>query len=62
MKAGPRHLNRFFNEESPFNIEIDKASNDKKLSAAEVLMKKLEVCGQFCFILKKFKIQAVSQP
>ncbi|MEG4483661.1 class I SAM-dependent methyltransferase [Microcoleus sp. D2_18a_B4] len=41
---------KYFTDESPLNFEIDCWGEDTKRSNRQILMRKLSVCGHFCFI------------
>lgn len=46
----PKTYSRYFTDESPLNIEIDRWGEDTKRNNRQILIRKLSVCGQFCFI------------
>jgi hypothetical protein len=48
-RGRPPEMSRWFDEESPLNLEIDNASADRKLRPALVNSRKLQFCGHFAF-------------
>jgi ubiquinone/menaquinone biosynthesis C-methylase UbiE len=49
----PKSYSVFFSSESPLNSEIDSWAKDTGRGIRQTLMRKLSVCGQFCFICAK---------
>lgn len=49
----PKTYSKYFTDESPLNIEIDRWGEDTKRNNRQILIRKLSVCGQFCFICIK---------
>ncbi|NEQ71640.1 MAG: class I SAM-dependent methyltransferase [Okeania sp. SIO2C9] len=49
----PKTYSKYFINESPLNIEIDQWGENTKRNNPQILMRKLSVCGQFCFICAK---------
>jgi len=48
-KGRPPEMSRYFDEESPLNVEIDNASAERKPRPALVNGRKLQFCGHFAF-------------
>jgi SAM-dependent methyltransferase len=48
----PEH-GRWWSQESPLNAEIERVAAEQDAKAARVNHRKLEVCGQFCFRVRK---------
>lgn len=49
----PKSYSTYFVTESPLNIDIDNWAAETQRSIKQTIMRKLSVCGQFCFICKK---------
>ena len=49
----PKSYSVFFSSESPFNSEIDSWAKDTGRGIRKAIMRKLTVCGHFCFICAK---------
>ena len=49
----PRSYSQYFSSESPLNQEIELWAVETKRSVKQTLMRKLLVCGQFCFTCVK---------
>lgn len=45
----PKTYSKYFTDESPLNLEIDRWGKDTKRNHRQVLIRKLSICGQFCF-------------
>jgi len=49
----PKEYSKWFKEESPLNVDIEREAKNQKRGAQTVNFRKLMLCGQFCFILGK---------
>jgi ubiquinone/menaquinone biosynthesis C-methylase UbiE len=49
----PRSYSVFFSSESPLNSEIDSWAKDTGRGTRQTVIRKLSVCGQFCFMCAK---------
>lgn len=45
----PKSYSQYFSTESPLNQEIELWANETKRSIKQTIMRKLSICGQFCF-------------
>lgn len=52
-KGRPPEYSKYFSEESPVNKEIDQSATLKKKSHQIINHRKLQICGQFCFVVTK---------
>ncbi|USR91770.1 class I SAM-dependent methyltransferase [Phormidium yuhuli AB48] len=48
-KGRPKTYSKYFNEESPLNLEIECWGQNTQRNHRQVLIRKLSVCGHFCF-------------
>lgn len=48
-KGRPKTYSKYFNEESPLNLEIERWGQNTQRNSRQVLIRKLAVCGHFCF-------------
>lgn len=48
-KGRPQTYSKYFTDQSPLNLEIDCWGKNTKRNNRQILMRKLSVCGQFCF-------------
>lgn len=53
FKGRPPEYSKYFSEESPINKEIDESATSKNKSHQIINHRKLQICGQFCFVISK---------
>lgn len=53
FKGRPKSYSKFFSENSPFNVLIDSWGKESSRSVKQILVRKLSICGHFCFICFK---------
>ena len=58
FKGRPKRYSKFFSEESPHNLSIENAGKKRSQSVQQVMVRKLEICGHFCFICGKDNVNS----
>ncbi len=53
FKGRPKEYSKYFSEESPLNKEIEESAILQNKSARIINHRKLQYCGQFCFVIQK---------
>lgn len=53
FKGRPKSYGKYFSQDSPFNVLIDAWGKEKNRSVQQILVRKLSICGHFCFICAK---------